>query len=71
MFLLFEDKARLLNGQDEVTNILMDRVAHHIDKSLYRHFAIEQLGLTWEEVSELNDYGYECCQQVRCEGNTE
>ena len=31
-------------------------MALHIDKSLQVHFAIEQLGLSWEEVSVIYDY---------------
>ena len=73
MFFLFEDKARLLDAEDEVTNTLVDRVARHIDQPLWFHFSIEQLGMTWKEVSGmyhniLIDNYY---QQVRCEGNTE
>ena len=69
MFILFQDKFRLLTGQDEVTNRLVNRVARHIDGPLQLHLAIEQLGLTWNEVSVvhlLRDY-----KQVRYEGNTE
>ena len=38
-----------MTGQEEVTNTLMDRVADYINEPLQLHFALEQLGLTWEE----------------------
>ena len=69
---LFEDT--ILTVQDEVTNSLVDRVAHYINKPLYLYFAIEQLGLTWEKVSVMpeNEFLFKKnCQQVRCQGNTE
>ena len=62
---LFEGIIRLLTGQDEVTNRLMDRVDDYINKPLYHNFAIEQLSLTWEEVSKVYVYGLEDSQQVR------
>ena len=70
---LFEGKIRPLTGQDEVTNTLVDRVADYIYESLRLHFATEQLGLPWKEVSELYSYRFldDYYQQVRCEGNTE
>ena len=71
---LFEDKIRLLTGQDEVTNSLVDRVAVYMKGPVGIHFAIEQLGLTWEEVSVMSKeefLGETDYQQVRCEGNTE
>ena len=71
---LFEDKIRLLTGQDEVTNSLVDRVADHIHESLMLHFAMEQLGLTWKEVSVMSKENFSFAdirQQVRCEGITE
>ena len=69
---MFEDEVRLLTGRDEVTNTLVDRVAYYIKGAVGPHFAIEQLGLTWEDVSMMNDYSvYENHQQVRCEGFTE
>ena len=70
---LFEGKIRPLTGQDEVTNSLVDRVAYYINKPIHLHFAIEQLGLTWEVVSKVYGYPLEDeyhHQQVRCEGNT-
>ena len=45
-----------MTGHDEVTDTLMNRVAVHIDEPLIFQFAIEQLGLTWEEVSVLYCY---------------
>ena len=72
MFILFEDKIRLLTGQDEVTNSLVDRVAHCIKGAVGLHFAIEQLGLTWKEVSVMFEKQFlfeEDYQQVRCECN--
>ena len=69
-FRLFADQIRLLTGQDEVTNTLMDRVARYIEGSLRLHFAIEQLGLTWKEVLSIA-FAHQYDQQVRCEGNTE
>ena len=69
---LFEDKIRLLTGQDEVTNTLVDRVACYIKAADCSHFAIEQLGLTWEDVSMTIDYCvYDNHEQVRCEDFTE
>ena len=70
-FHLFEDEIRLLTGQNEVTNTLVDLVVLHINKALHPYFAIEQLSLTWEELSAIDLYGCEFedeyYQQVRCE----
>ena len=69
---LFEDT--ILTGQDEVTKSLVDWVVHYIKKPIQFHFALEQLGITWEEVSVMSESQFlfeEKSEQVRCEGNTE
>ena len=69
---LFEGKRRLLTRQDEVTNALMDRVSDYINTSVGFQFAIEQLGLRWDEISAINFVLWRSdVQQVRREESTE
>ena len=69
---LFEGKRRLLTQQDEVTNALMDRVSGYIKESVRFQFAIEQLGLRWDEISAMDFFLWQSdVQQVRRQENTE
>ena len=68
-------EGKILTGQDEITNLLVDRVADYIKESTRFHFAIEQFGITWEKVFIMieDEFCFEeyYRQQVRCKDSTE